>query len=114
MSRGRILLGILLFAVVTAVLYVWGLKKSMSQQEDLARMLLSKCGRRVLKYLKKHETITLAEIARQIDGVKVGQAWSRKRLTVMEPEKFAAQVAEFLLDQQYIQPAEGKGYRLKK
>ena len=32
----------------------------------------------------------------------------------MEPEKFAAQVAEFLLDQQYIQSAEGKGYRLKK
>ena len=114
MSKGRILLGILLFAVVTAVLYAWGLKKSMSQQEDLTRMLLSKCGRRVLNYLKKHEIITLAEIARQIDGVKVGQAWSRKRLTVMEPEKFAAQVAEFLLDQQYIQPTEGKGYRLKK
>ena len=86
----------------------------MSQQEDLTRMLLSKCGRRVINYLKKHEIITLAEIARQIDGVKVGQFWSRKRLTVMEPEKFAGQVAEFLLDQQYIQPEKGKGYRLKK
>ena len=47
-------------------------------------------------------------------GVTVRQFWSRKRLTVMEPEKFAGQVAEFLLDQQYIQLEKGKGYRLKK
>lgn len=31
MSTGKILLGILLFALVTAVLYVWGLWKSMGQ-----------------------------------------------------------------------------------
>ncbi|HIV68805.1 MAG TPA: hypothetical protein IAA32_08075 [Candidatus Butyricicoccus stercorigallinarum] len=114
MSRGEIILGILLFAVVTAVLYVWGLRKSLSQQEDLTRMLLGKCGRRVLRYLKKHGTITLREIAAEIRGVKVGQAWSRKRLTVVEPEQFAENVAQYLLEQQYIQPAPGKGYRLKK
>lgn len=114
MSRGEIALGILLFAVVTAVLYIWGLKKSLSQHQDLTRMLLARCGQRVVKYLKKHETITLAEIAGQIRGVKAGQFWSRKRLTVMEPEKFAAQVVKYLLDQQYIQSAGDKGYRLKK
>ena len=31
MSFGQIVLGILLFALATAVLYVWGLRKSMTQ-----------------------------------------------------------------------------------
>ena len=40
MSTGQIILGIALFAAATAILYVWGLKKSMSQQEDLERSLI--------------------------------------------------------------------------
>ena len=43
---GQIILGIVLFALVTAVLYVWGLKKSMTQQEDLDRALLRKSAER--------------------------------------------------------------------
>ena len=55
MTTGQTIAGVLLFAAVTAVLYVWGLKKSLGQQEDLTRALLSVCGSRVLKYLKKHD-----------------------------------------------------------
>ena len=113
MSTGKILLGILLFALVTAVLYVWGLRKSMGQSADLTRILLSRCGNKVVSYLKKHGTVTDAEIVRLIDGVTAGEFWSRKRLTVQEPEKFVGQVVGFLLDQQYIESAGGKTYRLK-
>ena len=49
----QIILGILAFALVTAVLYTWGLHKSMTQQEDLERILLSKSARKVVTYLKK-------------------------------------------------------------
>ena len=58
MSFGQIVLGILLFAVATAVLYVWGLKKSMTQEADLERILLNKCAGTVVKYLRKHGSIT--------------------------------------------------------
>lgn len=34
MTTGKIILGILLFAIITAILYVWGLKKSVGQMED--------------------------------------------------------------------------------
>ena len=34
MSTGQIILGIALFAVAAAILYAWGLKKSIDQQED--------------------------------------------------------------------------------
>lgn len=114
MTTGQVILGVLMFAVVTAVLYAWGLSKSLGQQEDLTRNLLSACGSRVVKYLKKHDTITAAEAAELIEGVAVGQFWSRKKLKVQDGKKVAGQVIDFLLGQQYIESA-GKGaYRLKK
>ena len=113
MTTGQIIAGVLLFAAVTAVLYVWGLKKSLGQQEDLTRALLSACGSRALKYLKKHDTITVREVEQQIAGVTVRQFWSRKRLTVQDPAKVSGQVIDFLLDQQYIQPAGGGRYKRK-
>lgn len=114
MSKGKIIVGILLFALVTAILYIWGLRKSMEQGSDMAHILLNRCGNKVVKYLRKHGTITKKQIAKEINGVKAGQFWSRKRMVVQEPEKFTTQVIQFLLDQQYIE-ADGKDtYRLKK
>ena len=40
--------------------------------------------------------------------------WSKKRLKVQQPKKFAKQVVAFLIDQQYIESAGQDGYRLKK
>lgn len=114
MSAGQTVLGILLFAAATAVLYVWGLKKSMGQQEDLNRNLMSACGSRVVKYLKKHGTITEAEIAALIDGMTAGQFWSRRKIRVQDGKKVSGQVIRFLLDQLYIEPAGDGSYRLKK
>jgi len=113
MSRGHIFLGIVLFAVVTAILYVWGLRKSIEQEADLSRILLSRCGNKVVKHLKTHDTVTEAEIEKLIDGVAAGEFWSRKKLTVQEPEKFAGEVTAFLLDQQYIEQESKGTYRLK-
>ena len=42
MNTWETILGILVFAVVTAILYVWGLKKSYTQGADLERILLNK------------------------------------------------------------------------
>ena len=114
MTIGRVILGVLLFAVATAILYAWGLGKSMDQKTDLARNLLSACGSRVVKRLKKQETLTEREIAQLIEGVTVGQFWSRNKIKVQDGRKVAPQVIEFLVEQQYIEPT-GKGaYRLKK
>ena len=114
MSTGHVILGVLMFAVVTAILDAWGLGKSMDQKTDLARNLLSACGSKVVRYLKKNDTITVKEVARQIEGVSVGQFWSRNKLTGQDADKFSRQVVDFLLDQQYIEIAGGGSYRLKK
>lgn len=113
-NKLKILIGIILFALVTAILYVWGLRKSVGQREDLSRILINRCGNKVLKYLRKNGTITEAQIAKEIDGVTASEFWSRKRLMVQDPKKFAKQVIAFLLDQQYIESAGKASYRLKK
>ena len=114
MTTGQIILGIALFAVAAAILYAWGLKKSMDQQEDLERSLMSACGSRVVKHLKKHGTITKNEVAELINGMTVGPFWSRQKARVQDGKKVAGQVIDFLLDQQYIEAAGGGSYRLKK
>lgn len=113
MKTWQIIIGVLLFALVGAVLYVWGLKKSMNQQQDMTRSLLSACGSRVMRYLKKHDTITKEEVARQISGVTIRPVWSRNRVKVQDGKTFAPQVIDFLLDQQYIQSAGKNTYRRK-
>ena len=113
MTTGQIIVGVLLFAAVTAVLYAWGLKKSLGQQADMTRALLNACGSQVLKYLKTHDSITVRDVEQQIAGVTVRQFWSRKRLTVQDPAKVSGQVIDFLLDQQYLQPAGNGRYKRK-
>ena len=114
MSPVQVVIGILMFAAVTAVLYAWGLGKSVDQEKTLRRNLMSVCGSKVIKQLKKQETITEKEIAKLIDGVKVGQFWSKHKLQVQDGRKVSSEVIKFLMEQQYIESA-GKGaYRLKK
>lgn len=85
MNTLETILGILAFAVVIAVLYVWGLKKSYTQSADLERILLSKSAGKVVNYLKKNEEITLSQMAQLCTGVKAGQFWSRQRAMVQNP-----------------------------
>ncbi|MGM9663040.1 MAG: hypothetical protein ACI3WR_08135 [Oscillospiraceae bacterium] len=114
MSMGQIVLGIVLFAAAAAVLYAWGLQKSLDQQEDLERRLMSACGSRVVKHLKRHGAVSESEVAALIQGMTVGPFWSRRKVKVQDGGKAAGQVLAFLLDQQYIEPAGGGHYRLKK
>lgn len=113
MTTFQIIIGVLCVAVITAVLYVWGLRKSENQREDLNRRLLSACGSRVVKVLKKQSTITEAEVAQLIEGITVGPAWSRNRVKVEKGQQFAPQVIGFLLDQLYIEKAGTNSYKLK-
>lgn len=113
MNTGQIILGILLFAIASAVLYVWGLRKSMTQAADLERVLLSKCAARVIQYLKQNETISQKEIARQIKGIKASLFWSRRKVQVQDAEVFAKKLTDYMLDQQLLEPAGNACYKRK-
>ena len=113
MNKFQIAIGILMFAVVTAVLYVWGLKKSYTKQQDLAKILLSKCSKKVLKALKSKETISKKEIESLIKGTRASVSWSKDRLEVTDPKKFSGQVIDFMVREMYIEKTDGENYRLR-
>ena len=113
MNTPQILLGILAFAVITAVLYVWGLHKSMTQQADLERILLNKSARKVVRYLKGHESISLEEMGRLCQGVKAGQFWSRQKAAIQNPRDFAPKLAQYMTEQLLVRQLPGGRFGLK-
>lgn len=114
MNTLETILGILAFAVVIAVLYVWGLKKSYTQGADLERILLSKSAGNVVNYLKKNEEITLSQMAQLCTGVKAGQFWSRQRAMVQNPKTFAPKLAQYMVEQLLLEKVSNGRYRLRK
>lgn len=114
MNTLETILGILAFAVVIAVLYVCGLKKSYTQSADLERILLSKSAGKVVNYLKKNEEITLSQMAQLCTGVKAGQFWSRQRAMVQNPKTFAPKLAQYMVEQLLLKKVSNGRYRLRK
>lgn len=85
----KYLLYVLLFAVAAAVLYVWGLSRSRSQQKTMEAMLLGKCEKRIRRHLRKNGAVARDDARRLVDGVSVRLFYSKKRLAVTEPDAFA-------------------------
>lgn len=104
--------GVLLFALATAVLYTWGLRKSMMQQASTMHRLRTKCANIVVRQLKKQGTLTEKQIVELIKGVKAGEVWSKQKAVVSKPKEFAPQLIEWMIDQRWIVKTE-KGYQLK-
>ena len=111
MNLVQIILGILAFAVVTAILYVWGLRRSATCEADLERILLSRGAGKVLRYLKKHDAIDRSEIARQVTGLHAGLAWSRRKIAVDNPKVFAQKLADFMTEQRLLEKLPNGSYR---
>lgn len=110
MKLPMVLLGILLFAVVTAVLVVWGMRKAYFQRETLTKMLLSKSAERVMRHLKTHDTITEAEMRKLVAGIQASEFHSRSRATVQADGVFTAQLIDAMLHDGLIEAAgEGGG-----
>lgn len=114
MNLWETILGILVFAVVVAVLYVWGLKKSYTQSADLERILLNKSAGKVVHYLKQNGEISLSQIAQLCTGVKAGQFWSRQKAAVQNPKAFAPKLAQYMVEQLLLEKVSNGRYRLRK
>ena len=92
----RYVIYILMFAVLGAVLYAWGLKKAQSQSQELARMLYAKCCKIVKKELKKKEYLRKNEIEQLIKDVQVGQFYSKNKMGVTNPKEFINPFLEYM------------------
>lgn len=108
---------VLMFAVMGAVIYTWGLKKAQNQSLELAQVLYRKCEKLVCKELKKKEFLQKKEIENLISGVHAGQFYSKNRMTVTNPKEFVNVFVDYMIKKGTLEEHMEKGkkvYCLKK
>lgn len=105
---------ILMFAAATSILYVWGLKKSISQKNSLLHLLNIKGKKKVIKYLKKNGQITTAQIEKEINKISAGEFYSRKKAVVADPETFSKNLVGDMKDQGILAEEMVSGKRIYK
>lgn len=108
MSPLIVILGVLLFAIVTAVLFVWGMRKSYFQKETLTKMLFSKSADKVMQYLKTHKTITEPQMRKLVEGIHASEFHSRQQATVQADKAFTSKLVEIMLSEGLIERTAGK------
>ncbi len=103
MPLSTVFIGIGMFAVVTAGLTVWGMRKSYFQKEKLANMLLSKSAEKVMHYLKKHDSISEKEMRDLVSGVQASEFGSKATAVVDGNRAFVQKLIEVMLHDGLIQ-----------
>ena len=108
---------VLLFALATAVIYIWGLWRSMRQKQDLSNMLSAKGISKVKKALKKNGPMTRKELEPFVKGLTARQPFSKEQIGVTEPDKFLDSILPYMVKQRIITEETQGGkrvYSLKK
>ena len=70
---------ILLFALATAIIYAWGLWRSMRQKQDLSNMLSAKGIAKVKKALKKNGPLTKKDLEPFVKGLTARQPFPKSK-----------------------------------
>lgn len=104
--------GILLFAIVTAILYVWGLKKSLTQQDDLLRILSIKGEKKVLRYLKKNGQITSVQVEKEVNKISASEFYSKRKAVVTDPKTFSKALITEMMNQGTIKEEMERGKKI--
>lgn len=105
--------GVILFAIAAAILYMIGMKKKMNQDERLVEMLLNNGAYRVVKYLKSHGEITLKGIGYVIKDISAKEFGSSKKAIIQDGRAFQDRLVEYMLNNGHIVEAEGNDKRKK-
>lgn len=100
-------IGIILFAIATSIIYVWGLKKSIKQADTLKEMMYTKAANKVMAYLKKNDSVSKKEILNLVCGIKASEFYSKKTVVVQNEMEFTNSLINFMSDKNLIQKDKG-------
>lgn len=93
---------VLLFALVTMIVYAWGMWRAMRQQQDLSNMLSAKGISKVKKALKKNGAMTAKELEPFIKDLTAKQPFSREQIAVTDPKQFLGSILPYMIKQKMI------------
>ena len=97
MKPSTVIIGIILFAIVTMIIYGWGIVKQKNQT----------------KYLKQNEYITISQVEQICDGLEAKQPFSQNRAVVKNKQDYAKKLIEYMLKTNQIEK-EGSRYKWHK
>ena len=102
---------VLLFALATALIYGWGMWRSVRQKQDLANMLSAKGISKVRKALKKGP-MSKKDLEPAVSGLTARQPFSSERLGVTEPGEFLDSILPYMIRQKMIREVREGGHTL--
>lgn len=103
------IIGILLFAVVTAVLFAIGMVKERDKQQTLSGKLFFKGESAVKKALSKNGKMTRVEIEKCVTGLKAGLFYSKEKAVVSNPVTFTKDLLDQMEQRHIIVQVTEKG-----
>ena len=95
--------GILMFAVITAFLYGWGIKKSVTTNEELLNILYLKGEEKILKFLRKNEKISVSDGEKLLTNLKASLVYSKNRAVVKDKKAFAETLLKRMTDKEILE-----------
>ena len=110
MDTGTIILGIILFAIATMVIYSWGLMRQKKKPADLMNLLFSKGMAKVKKELKKRGSVTAGDVEQICANLEAKIPFSKDRAVVKNKKDFAQKLLEYMLKTGQIEQ-EGNRYK---
>ena len=108
---------VLLFALATAIIYAWGLWRSMKQQQDLSNLLSAKGVAKIKKALRKNGAMSRRDLEPVIKDLAAKQPFSREKIAVTDPKKFLSSILPYMVKQRIITEENQNGkivYKLRK
>lgn len=114
MTPLQIVFWVLVFAVVTAVLYGIGLKKSIHRDRDLIAVLVGRGERKIRKALQGGRSMTRAQLEELLKGTRSSLFYSHQRMTVQDPKPFAESLLKVMVEKGILleEGEKQKTYRL--
>lgn len=93
---------VLLFAAATALIYTWGLWRTMRQQQDLSNLLSAKGVAKIKKALRKSGAMTQRDLEQVVKDLSAKQPFSREQITVTDPQQFLGSILAYMVKQRII------------
>ena len=108
---------VLLFAAATALIYGWGLWRSMRQNQDLSNLLSSKGVAKIRRTLRKNGPLSRSELEPVVKDLTAKLPFGREQIAVTDPKAFLDSLLPYMLKQKLIAEERENGkirYRYRK
>ncbi|AEE14650.1 hypothetical protein Thena_1021 [Thermodesulfobium narugense DSM 14796] len=103
------ILGTLSFAIMGALLYIYGYKRSYNMPKELQKQIGLKLEKKVISFISSHsQGVTLNDVANAIKDVKVGSHFQGYKFSVSDPLIAAEAVLDKLIETNKVKKIKNK------